>query len=67
MLKQPLANLAPLFTNPNLRWPTLGVVACEALKLWFPNHSQQLDGTEKIIAFYLIGSAANSAPQPPKQ
>lgn len=64
-MNQSLINVASLLKNPHLRYPVLAVILIQVAKIWFPAFEVQLNGTQKIITYYLIAAAANSGSPPP--
>jgi hypothetical protein len=64
-MNQSIVNISTLLKNPHLRYPVILVAAIEIAKIWLPAWKEQLNSTQKVIMFYLVAAAANSAPTPP--
>jgi hypothetical protein len=63
-MNQSLLNISTLLKNPHLRYPVLIVAGIEIAKIWLPEYREQLNSSQKVIMFYLVAAAANSAPTP---
>lgn len=61
-MNQSVANIATLLRNPHLRYPAMVVVLLEIAKIWLPAYQEEFNSTSKIVMFYLVAAAANSAP-----
>lgn len=66
-MNQLLANLLATGANRHVSIPALMAFACEAGKIWMPNHAAQWDATQKALYTYAIIAAGNSNQSvPPK-
>jgi len=54
--------LTVIWSNPHLRYGGLLIVTLEIGKIWFPSYKEQLDGTCKLVQYYLIAIAATTTP-----
>ena len=61
-MNQSLINIGTLLSNPHFRYPLLAVIGIQIAQIWLPQYKDQLSATQKIIMFYVIAAAANSAP-----
>lgn len=59
------SNLVVFLSDPHMRYPVIILVLLEVLKVWFPNFSQNIDSTEKLIALYLASVAYKGQPSAP--
>ena len=64
-MNQLLSNLATIKSNPHVAWPVLAAAGLQIAKIWFPACGNQIDETTKVLVFYGIIAAGNSAPKPP--
>ena len=60
-------NLSILWNNPHLRYAVILMALTEIAAIWLPAYKDQLSATQKIVSFYALAAAANSAPTPPNK
>jgi len=58
-------NLGTLLSNPHLRYSIIAIGGLQIAAIWFPAYKVQIDATQKIVQFYALAAAANSAPISP--
>ena len=57
-------NIAALLKNPHMLYAVLAMAALQIAQIWFPQYAHQIEETRKVVLYYALAVAANTAPQP---